>query len=137
MAAKAIARLVEAAGYPERVSDDAVFFMLQVDGAEIAAEETGGRIRLSCKLAAEAGKLPELARYAAGRMLREEATLAYGPLRGAPSLFLWQDAPATADSLALKRLFETFADSCDWWRARLEENGAQEGEGAPELMIRP
>jgi hypothetical protein len=66
-------------------------------------------------------------------MLREEATLAYG--KG--GVFLWQDAPADADDRALVRLFETFADSCDWWRARVEERGKGDMVEISEAVIRP
>jgi len=65
-------------------------------------------------------------------MLREDATLAHG----SRAAFLWQDAPADADARALVRLFETFADSCDWWRARLDERGGGAVE-ISEAVIRP
>ncbi len=77
--------------------------------------------------------IPALAAYAAGRMLREEATLAYG--KG--NVFLWQDAPVDADDRTLLRLFESFTDSCDWWRARVEERGKGEAVEISESVIRP
>ena len=54
-----------------------------------------------------------------------------------PGAFLWQEAPAESDGHALVRLFETFMDSCDWWRARLAAGPAERSEPAPEMMIRP
>ena len=122
-------RFLRAIGYPERASGDVASFAMRVDGMEIVAEEANGRIVLSFALTDDASVLPLLASYAAGRMLREGAVLAYGiPSRqgGRPRdrvAFLWQDAPADADERSLVRLFETFADSCDWWRTRLGERG--------------
>ena len=135
MASTAIERLIDAVGYPERAPRGALSFTLQVDGADVLAEERGGRLRLSLKLAAGEALLPKFAAFAAGRMLREEAALSVDGDRGP---FLWQDAPASANAHALARLFETFMDSCDWWRARVEERGGAEDRTQPELyMIRP
>ena len=105
-------RFLSAIGYPEKASDGAASFDLLVDGGEVRVRAEGGRLFLSRALPCEAGALPRLASCAPGRMLREEAVLAAepGPDGGA---FLWQDAPDTADSRALQRLFETFCDSCD------------------------
>ena len=145
-------RLADSIGYPERVPDGALSFTLRVDGAEIYAEESDGRMTLTYVLSDDESLLPSLARYAAGRMLKEDATLSFGlPRLSAsgfrpstatpdlrPSTFLWQDAPADADVHALRRLFETFADSCDWWRARLEQrSGDDRPSPFPEVMIRP
>ena len=134
MAGNAIERLLEAVGYPERASGGATSFTLQVDGGEIVAVETGNALRLVCRLMDDAAELPRLAEYAAGRMLREEATLACDR-EGA---FLWQEIPAAADAHDMQRGFETFCDSCDWWRARLE-GGRDESPPSqfPEMMIRP
>ena len=76
---------------------------------------------------------PALAAYAAGRMLREDAALAYGD----GGVFLWQDAPADADDRAFVKLFESFADSCDWWRARVDERGKGGAGEISESVIRP
>ena len=116
MASTAIERLIDAVGYPERAPRGALSFAMQVDGADVLAEERGGRLRLSLKLAADEVLLPKFAAFAAGRMLR----------------------PASANAHALARLFETFMDSCDWWRSRIEERSGEEDRTQPELyMIRP
>lgn len=133
----AIARLVAAVGYPEKVSDGSVSSVLSVDGAEVYAEEREGRLILKRPLAADASILPALAGYAAGRILKEDAVLSWQSDGGA---FLWQDAPADAGSGELRRLFESFLDSCDWWRARVDSLHGGETSGAVEdelLMIRP
>ena len=133
MTKSAIERLAEASGDPERVPEGSLMATLRVDGAEVTAAVTGDRLVLSQRLTDAADKLPALAGYAAGRMLREEAVLAYGD----GAAFLWQDASAGASEQALVRLFESFMDSCDWWRARVEGPRAEEKAEFPEMMIRP
>ena len=121
--------------YPEDAPADATSFVLQVDGGDIAATATGSALRLVFRLTDDAANLPRLAEYAAGRMLREDATLACDR-EGA---FLWQETSETSDAHALRRLFETFCDSCDWWRARLEPT-ADRGDAEPshnEMRILP
>lgn len=119
MGANAIEKLVEAVGYPEGVPSGAARFAMLVDGGEIVVEKNAGRVRLVCKLTDDATNLPRLVACAAGRMLREEAALACDDA----GAFLWQDADANADQHTLRRLFETFADSCDWWRERVSPQG--------------
>ena len=60
-AATAITRLIDAVGYPERAPDGAVSFVLRVDGADVLAEERGGRLRLSLALPTGEGRLAQLA----------------------------------------------------------------------------
>jgi len=126
-------RLLAAIGYPERIPDTDEPFTLRVDGREMFIEESAGRIILSVVLTEDESMIPTLAAYAAGRMLREEATLAYG--KG--NIFLWQDAPADADDRTLVRLFESFTDSCDWWRTRVDERGKGDAVEISEAVIRP
>ena len=132
----AVEKLVAAIGYPERISGGGGSSVLRVDGMEIVAEEADRRIRLSYVLTDDEALLPTLAAYAAGRMLKEEAVLSYGDGRA----FLWQDASADADARVMLRLFETFMDSCDWWRARGDalRGNADVATAVPEtMMIRP
>jgi len=143
----AVERLIEAIGYPEKAPEGALSFTLLVDGGEIFAEETAGRLRLLCRLTDDETLLPSLACYAPGRMLREPAILAYGQSGNAPtvqtsnhptpSAFLWQDVPANADGHDFMRLFETFANSCDWWRERIgqDSGGGETPEAEPETMM--
>ncbi len=126
-------RLLAAIGYPERIPNTDEPFTLRVDGREVFVEESAGRIVLSVVLTKGESMIPTLAAYAAGRMLREEATLAVGE----GNVFLWQDAPADADDRTLLKLFETFADSCDWWRARVDEQGKGGATEISEAIIRP
>ena len=126
-------RLLVVIGYPERIPNTDAPFTLRVDGREVLVEMSAGRIVLSVALTDDESMIPALAAYAAGRMLREEATLAFGN----GNVFLWQDAPADADDRALVRLFESFSDSCDWWLARVEERGKGEAVEISESVIRP
>lgn len=129
-----IERLVEAIGYPDGVPAGSSSAVLRVDGAEVSAEERDGRLVLSQALTDDGSLLPALASYAAGRMLKEDAALAYGE----GGAFLWQSAPADSDSRGMLRLFETFMDSCDWWRARMDALSGREEAPPPEtMMIRP
>ena len=144
MKEKAIKRLAKAIGYPDRVPDDVFSFTFRSDGVEISAEEADGRLVLSYALSDDEGILPTLATYAAGRMLKENAVLSYGNHQTIkPSndqTFLWQDASADADAHELLRLFETFMDSCDWWRARVDAlrgSGTTEASMPETVMIRP
>lgn len=135
-------RFLHAIGYPEGVSDGAVAFTLLVDGASIDAREDPDRLLLVRELRppTDAPERPDLleslADYAAGRLLREEAILAYDPTRGAP--ILWQACPSVASDADLRRLFETFTASCDWWQERLNGPAAEPTSALfPELVIRP
>ena len=130
------ARLARAIGYPDAVAADAARAALLVDGAEIVASDEGGRAFLQAPVAAEPSDeaLASLAGFAAGRILREEAVLAYEP--AADAAILWQAAPAGADALALRAFFRAFTSSWDWWRARAADLDSPQP-SFPEVMIRP
>ena len=126
---------LKSVGYPERAPEGASAFTLRVDGMEVVAEERDGRVVLSYAVSDDDSLLPSLARYSAGRMLREDAALTWD--NGA---FLWQDVPADASQAETARVFERFMDSCDWWRERVAERrdeGAAAGVPLAEMMIRP
>lgn len=134
MKENAIYALARAIGYPEEVPSDADSFVFSVDGGRVEASVGRGRLVLVRELGASGDvDLAQLAGYAAGRVLREEAVLAYDP--GDDRVILWQDIPADADAGVLRRFFEVFAASCDWWLARVDEAGAVAS--VPEMMIRP
>ena len=99
------ARLARAIGYPDAVAADAARAALLVDGEEVVASDEGGRAILQANVAATPSDetLVSLAGFAAGRILREEAVLAYEPK--ADVALLWQAAPSDADALALREFF--------------------------------
>ena len=130
----AIRSLATAIGYPEEVNTASESFVFSVDGGRIEASIERGRLILVRELASSGDiDLAQFAGYAAGRVLREEAVLAYDPTDD--RLILWQDMPADADAGLLRRFFEVFAASCDWWLARVD--GASPAASVPEMTIRP
>jgi len=128
-----IERLCEAIGYPERIPEGGASAVLRVDGMEIAAEERNGGIILKYALTEDEGLFQPLAGLAAGRMLKEDAVLSSEPYSG--GLFLWQAAPAGTGAHGLLRLFETFCDSCDWWRERVGSIGEATPKAEPGQVI--
>ncbi len=128
----AVERLAVSIGYPDKVPAGALSHMLRVDGAEILCEELDGRVVLTHKLSEDESILPNLASYAVGRMLKEDAVLSWDD-----GVILWQDESDAADSRALLRLFETFMDSCDWWRARVDSTHEDEQTFNETTVIRP
>ena len=143
-AGSALGFFLKAAGYPERPPVGVVSFALSVDGMEIRAEEADGRIILSYVLSDSEAFLSRFAEYAAGRMLKEDAALSYGqpgflPSESSASVFLWQDAPVHSDARAFRRLFESFLDSCEWWRARADSlhGGDDAATGLDAMVILP
>ena len=127
---------LKSVGYPDRVSEASSSFTMRVDGMEIVAREANGRITLSCSLSGDPEVVPALCSYAAGRMLREDAVLACDR----SSAFIWQDAPAGSGEREMVRFFETFVDSCDWWRERVDAmRGGTAASGSPDdaMVIRP
>ena len=130
----AIRSLATAIGYPEEVNTASESFVFSVDGGRVEASVERGRLVLVRELASSGDiDLAQFAGYAAGRVLREEAVLAYDPTDD--RLILWQDMPADADAGLLRRFFEVFAASCDWWLARVD--GASPAASVPEMTIRP
>ncbi len=126
--------MAEAVGYPDKVPADASSFVFRVDGAEVKAFSLEGAVRLVYEIDADEDDLPTLADWAVGRMMREEAVLAAAS-SGKP--FLWREISAKADDAELRRFFETFLDSCDWWRARMDERKSGGAPRFPSVMIRP
>ena len=105
-----------------------------VDGWEIIAENIGNRIVLKHYLDVTSDDLPQFASYVAGRLLREEAVLAWDD--NAQKAVLWREIPPNADRPMMKEAFEDFADSCDWWVQRIMEIDAPKSV-FPDIMIRP
>ena len=132
--AGAIRRLAEAIGYPDTVPEEAFVFTFRVDGYGISASVDAGAVLLRLDLPSAPGDVAAFAEFAAGRILKEEATLAYDAKAGVP--FLWRKVPEDANGATLREAFEDFARSCDWWLARAGERG-QEPPEMPALVIRP
>jgi hypothetical protein len=129
-----ISKLASAIGYPEKVADGSDVYAFRVDGWEIIAEKIGSRLVLKLYLDVAYDDLPLFASYAAGRLLREEAVLAWDD--NAQKAVLWREIPPNADHPMMKDAFEDFADSCDWWVQRVMEIDAPKSV-FPDIMIRP
>ena len=114
-------RLTKAIGYPtepERTADGVA--ALTVDDGTVQVRTFRGRTVLWRSLGVSDGDtLRDLAGYASGRILKEEAVLAWDPEAG--EAVLWQELPATEDEGRLQSVFELFCASCDWWLERCEE----------------
>ena len=94
----------------------------------------GRRLVLSRVIDREDNDLSQLAIFAAGRILKEEAVLAWD--ERASVCILWQDVSDNADGAELTHFFEAFMDSCDWWLARAVELNAPPVH-FPDIVIRP
>lgn len=131
-----IERLVKVVGYPpDEIPAGATAASLVVDGRPFTAREDAGRLVLSCVLAEEPEDetLERLSGYALGRMLKEEATLAWDP--AASRLLLWQAVSSAVSDSVLARFFEVFATSADWWFARVRDEASVAR--IPDMVIRP
>lgn len=137
----AIETLAKAIGYPDEIPEGIKDYLLAVDDFEVRAQETGGRLRLTATVFSPArdgsdeGRLAELAGYVPGRILKEEAVLAWDP--DSESVILWQEYPATADADDLRRFFEVFTASFEWWRDRVSAARDEAEPPMPEFVIRP
>ena len=129
----AIERLAQAIGYPETIPEGAVSFEFRVDDVPIVARMQGGALQLRWAFPPDL-ELGKLVGFAAGRLLREEAVLAWDP--ASERAILWQGAPKGADDRALVRTFQAFLNSRDWWDERVRELTAPKTKLA-DLVIRP
>lgn len=135
-----IEKLAESIVYPEEVPAGAKSYIFAVDDFDVKAAVEAGRIILSGTVYTppkdDSGEemLVKLSEYAAGRILKEEAVLAWDP--DSDSVILWQEFPEKAELPDLRRFFEVFTASLEWWRDR----AATEEEvqpTLPEFVIMP
>ena len=129
----AIERLGEVIGYPERVPEGAVSYVFRVDDDPVRVRLSGARIILEWRFP-EGVPVERLAGFATGRILREEATLAWEP--SVERALLWQPIPQDADGGELERSVGAFLNSRDWWKERVREFSAPKPKMA-DLVFRP
>lgn len=130
-------RLIESIGYPkDEILPGAGSVTLKVDAFQLGAYESAGRLVLTYELKKEPeeGDLRKYAQFAAGRILREDATLAYDPNKDA--IILWQAVDAQSGSAILRSFFEDFTHAVDWWRERAQEAETKAPE-FPDMVFRP
>ena len=130
----AVNRLCEAIAYPDPVPEGTTSFQLEVDNGEVTARVLGKRLVLSKVIDRNESDLPRLASFAPGRMLVEDAVLAWD--ERAAACILWQEISEDADASHLVSFFENFMSSSDWWTARAGELNAPPPV-FPDIMIRP
>ena len=136
-----VERLAKAIGYPDEVTSGCKDYTFTVDDFEVRAQETGGRLRLTASVftpardGSDEERLAELAGYVPGRILKEEAVLAWDP--DSESAIVWQEYPVTAEADDLRRFFEVFAASFEWWRDRASAVQEDAAPLMPEFVIRP
>lgn len=132
--AKSIERLAAAIEYPEAIPEGAVSAVFRVDGEAIRAEEVRGELLLTAVLDRSEEDLAALAELALGRILREEAVLAWDVQEEA--VVLWQGCPAEAERAELRAFFEAFTTAVDWWRERASALHAPPP-AFPQMVIHP
>ena len=133
----ALDRLAEAISYPaDECRPGASQAVFQVDGLGVTVTEGVGRLRMSHLLGPTSETdFETLAGFGAGRLLKEEAVLAWDP-RG-KQLLLWQEISSGVSDNELVRSFELFLASCDWWGARMKELVKTGGKPPAEMVILP
>lgn len=140
-----IARLAKAIGYPQEVPAEAESFDFLVDGEVINVSCSAAGVRalpsategallvFQTVLTEDEEVAGRLTMYAAGRLMKETAVLAWDPEKRAA--ILWERVKRSGEGEE-RRAFESFCESADWWRERVKEEG-REVRGAPAMMIRP
>ena len=128
-------RLLSAIDYPSgEVASSGSVLSLHVDDGVVKVEERDGQVIFTRALGSFAGRdLADMAAFALGRLLKEEATLAWDPETN--GLILWQGIGTFASDRQLRQAFELFLTSCDWWLARVGEK--EQKDEIPSMVIRP
>ena len=131
-----LTRFAAAVGYPEDIPSAAAVFPFRIDGADVIVAAEARRFTVRRDLAKPGDEVPleRLASLAAGRLLREEATLAWDGEAGVP--FLWQEIALDSSDAELRRAFDRFLASADWWLERVDEAERPEP-SFPEMVIMP
>lgn len=129
-----IARLASSIGYPQEIPAGVVDFVFKVDDGEIHCIDLEKRLVLMRELTRDEDEFLRLASYSMGRILREDAMLYWDARMNA--VVLAQEIKSSASTHELRVFFETFADSCDWWLARVTAEPMNTSL-FPEMVIRP
>jgi hypothetical protein len=111
-----------------------LIFAFRIDDGVVIAEIISSRLVLKRELDINPDDLVEFSKYAAGRMLREEAQLSWD--ERSEKVFLWREISSRASQGEMRSDFEDFCDSCDWWEARIAEQRVPRTV-FPDIMIHP
>lgn len=131
---KALNQFLHSIGYPASASQDVREFILNVDGNEMRAADAGAYLVLMKEISRSADILPQLSRFAVGRFICEDEILYWDA--SLMAAVLSRKIPVTASDCEMRDAFEAFANSCDWWDARV--NGSAVAPAiSPEMVILP
>ena len=126
--------------YPEAEASPDGRTTLVFDGQSVLFHEERGALTLQMELPPlpdEADKRHEtllnLASYAMGRSLKDDAILSYDTAK--KTLLLWQTLRGVIDDEALVSTVETFLATGEWWRQRLQGPQASQSAPSPHTMF--
>ena len=132
-----IMRLVR---YPQAEASPDGRTTLVFDGQPVLFQEERGALTLQMELPPlpdEADKRHEtllnLASYAMGRSLKDNAVLSYDTAK--KTLLLWQMLKGVIDDETLVSTVETFLATGEWWRQRLQGQQAVQSAPPPHTMF--
>lgn len=128
-----VERFGELIGYPERVPEGAVSFVFKVDDDPVEVRTKAGALLFKWMLP-ENAPVERIAEFAAGRILRDQAVVAWDSFR--ERAMLWQRTRKGAGDAALVEAFRVFLGSCDWWKRCVAELVRPKATLA-EIVIRP
>ncbi len=126
--------------YPEAEASPDGRTTLVFDGQPVLFHEERGVLTLQMELPPlpdEADKRHEtllnLASYAMGRSLKDDAVLSYDTAK--KTLLLWQTLKGVIDDETLVSTVETFLATGEWWRQRLQGPQAVQSAPPPHTMF--
>ena len=128
-----VERFGELIGYPERVPEGAVSFVFRVDDDPVEVRQKDGALVFKWTFP-ENALIERIAEFAAGRILRDRAVVAWDPFR--ERAILWQRTRKGDGERALVEAFRVFLGACDWWKLCVAEL-VQPKATLAEIVIRP
>lgn len=128
-----VERFGELIGYPERVPEGAVSFVFRVDDDPVEVRQKEGALAFKWTFPGNA-PIERIAEFAAGRILRDQAVVAWDAFR--ERAILWQRTRKGDGERAQVEAFRVFLGACDWWKRCVAELVRPKATLA-EIVIRP
>lgn len=128
-----VERFGELIGYPERVPAGAVSFVFRVDDDPVEVRMKAGTLLFKWMFP-ENAPVERIAEFAAGRILRDRAVVAWDAFR--ERAILWQRTRKGDGERAQVEAFRVFLGACDWWKRCVAEL-VQPKATLAEIVIRP
>lgn len=131
-----IERFLNTIGYPiEEIERTEGPVSLLVDEMTVKVIENRGDLVLRFSLGSiEEVNAAEILGFAAGRVLKEAAVVAFDP--ESEEIFIWSKIAANASDAKMTKVFEEFMTSCEWWRAALGAESAKAKESVSNEFMR-